>query len=176
MAESDPYVEMYSISTNCDQEEFKAACKIYAKTVVNEYGLAADVSDLSWEISARAKTRAGAVKHRNGNPESISITWEFFQKKGWRAVAKTVRHELIHVHLLNTQNEDGHGEMFKQYAEKLDTRVHCERFSDPKWWVTCTNCGGEIPRYRRSKLVKNPEKYKCSECGGGFVVKEVAPR
>ncbi|WP_231187495.1 hypothetical protein [Haladaptatus sp. DYF46] len=49
---------------------------------------------------------------------------------------------------------------------------HCERFTAPKWWLVCKGCGGRSARYRRSKTVRNPEQYCCSECGGSFRVED----
>ena len=34
-----------------------------------------------------------------------------------------------------------------------------------KYLLACTKCGKEIVRYRRSKVVLHPEKYRC-KCGG----------
>ncbi|MFB9809629.1 hypothetical protein ACFFQF_33845 [Haladaptatus pallidirubidus] len=36
----------------------------------------------------------------------------------------------------------------------------------------CEDWGGRIARYRRSKTVRNPEQYSCSECGGSFRVEK----
>jgi predicted SprT family Zn-dependent metalloprotease len=55
-------------------------------------------------------------------------------------------------------------------AEELETHVHCERFTPPEWWVRCTDCEVALPRYRRSKLVEQPDKYRCGDCGGQFRV------
>jgi predicted SprT family Zn-dependent metalloprotease len=172
MSQRKSLVNFCSISPDCSRQEFLAACKIYAREVVDKHGINVNVSDLSWEVSMRAKRRAAAVKHLNGDPKSICITWEFFQEKGWSNVAETIRHELIHVHLLNKNSDEiGHGEKFEMYADKLDTSTYCERFSEPKWWIVCEDCGGRIARYRRSKVVKSPENYECSSCGGRLYVK-----
>jgi SprT-like protein len=40
------------------------------------------------------------------------------------------------------------------------------QFAEPDWWVVCEQCGTRLARYRRSKLVKNPEEYACGECSG----------
>jgi len=55
-------------------------------------------------------------------------------------------------------------------VSELDTQVHCERFAEPNWWVTCTDCENRMGRYRRSKLVTNPENYHCGNCGGRLQV------
>lgn len=164
--------EWFEISTDCSQDEFLSVVKVYARKVVSEYDLDVDISSLTWEVSTRAKRRAGAVKHVNGEPSSVSITWEYFKQNGWMDTASTVRHELIHVHLLNLKNDASHGMEFKKWAKRLDTSLHCDLFVEPKWWIVCQCCESEIARYRKSKLVEHPEKYRCRNCGGEFQVKE----
>nr|WP_305794436.1 SprT-like domain-containing protein [Halomarina rubra] len=125
---------------------------------------------MDWEVSKRAKRRAGAVRHRDGEPLAVSLTWEQFQERGWGAAAETIRHELLHVHLLNEHGDAGHGERFRTLAEQLQTGVRCERFADPNWWVVCEDCGSRLARYRRSKLVTDTASYRCGGCGGSFRV------
>jgi predicted SprT family Zn-dependent metalloprotease len=160
----------YRIDADCTRAEFLAVCKVYARDVVDAHDLTVAVSDLDWAVSTRAKRRAGVVEHRDGTPETIKLTWEHFESKGWPAVAATVRHELIHVHLLNEADDASHGERFRRLADRLDTSVRCERFADPKYWVVCDDCGTRLARYRRSKLVERPERYACGDCGGPLSV------
>lgn len=163
-------LDRYAVTPECSHEEFLAAAKLYAREVVGRHGLAVDVSRLDWAVSTRAKRRAGAVTYRDGEPEAVKLTWGQFENEGWRAAAETVRHELVHVHLINEADDPSHGEAFRRLAGRLDTHVHCERFADPEWWVTCIDCGVRLARYRRSKLVREPERYACGDCGGAFRV------
>lgn len=32
--------------------------------------------------------------------------------------------------------------------------------------VECTSCGNKIGRYRKSHIIKNPEKFRCEVCHG----------
>ncbi|MWG34626.1 SprT-like domain-containing protein [Halomarina oriensis] len=161
-----PDVAYYALDSEVSVEEFLAVSKVYARDVVRAYDLSVSVSALDWEVSKRAKRRAGAVKHRDGEPLAVSLTWEHFQERGWGAAAETVRHELLHVHLLNEHDDPSHGERFRTLADRLQTGVHCERFADPNWWVVCASCGSRLARYRRSKLVAETEAYRCGGCGG----------
>ena len=34
--------------------------------------------------------------------------------------------------------------------------------------VECTSCGNIIGRYRKSHIIKNPEKFRCEVCHGKF--------
>ena len=167
-----PDPNRYSITRPCTHEEFLAVAKVYAREVVRTMDLSVSVSDLSWTVSTRAQRRAGATTYRNGTPSAITLAWKQFESRGWEATASTIRHELLHVHLLNEDVGAGHGEEFRTLADVLDTPVHCQRFSTPKWWVTCTECDARIPRYRRSKLVRNPSAYSCGSCGGALDVEQ----
>lgn len=160
----------YAITPDCTHEEFLAVAKVYAREVVDRHDLTATVSDLDWRVSTRAKRRAGAVEYRDGEPKAVVLAWGQFAERGWAAVAETVRHELIHVHLLNEESEPGHGSAFRRLADRLNATVHCDRFSEPKWWVVCVDCDARLARYRRSKLVTEPERYRCRNCGGDFRV------
>ncbi len=162
----------YAVDADCSRQEFLAASKLYARDVVVSHGLDVDVSNLDWEVSARAKRRAGAVRHTDGDPEAIVLAWKQFDERGWSATASTIRHELAHVHLLNKDGDGSHGPAFQQLAEALETHVHCERFTEPTWWIMCVDCGTRAARYRRSKLVRNPEHYTCGECGGDVRVEQ----
>lgn len=159
-------VDRYAVSAECSHEELLAAAKVYARAVVARHGLTVDVTGLDWEVSIRAKRRAGAVRYRDGDPESVALTWAHFANQGWSATAATVRHELVHVHLLNEAGDPSHGPAFERLADLLDAPVNCERFAPPKYWVTCRDCGQRLARYRRSKVVEHPDRYECGACGG----------
>lgn len=159
-------VSAYAVSPESTRREFLAAAKLYAREVVDAHGLTVAVDTLNWEVSARAKRRAGAVKHCDGTPETVSLTWDFFAEKGWEQTTEIVRHELAHVHLLNEADDGGHGPAFEALAERLRAPRHCERFVGPAWWVRCVDCSVELARYRASKLVEHPERYACGACGG----------
>ena len=166
----------YKISSDCSQKELLAVSKVYSREVVRKYELSVEVSKLDWKISVNAKRRAGVVEYCDDTPKAIKLTWEYFKTKGWEAIAETIRHELIHVHLINEGSDSGHGKKFKNLADILDTDIFCDNFTNPAWWVICKDCGGRIPRYRQSKLVKNPHNYECSECGGQFIIEETKGR
>jgi predicted SprT family Zn-dependent metalloprotease len=163
-------LDRYAVAPDATHEEFLAAAKLYARAVVDRHDLAVDVSALDWEVSTRAKRRGGAVLYRDGEAETVRLTWGQFANGGWATAMATVRHELLHVHLITAADDPSHGERFRTLADELDTHVRCERFADPEWWVTCVDCSVRLARYRRSKLVEQPGQYRCGDCGGAFRV------
>lgn len=160
----------FAVGPDSSRAELLAVARVYARAVVAHHDLDVTVSDLEWSVSTRAKRRAGVVKHRDGDPEAVVLTWAQFRNRGWAATASTVRHELIHVHRLNVADDPSHGEAFRRLADRLDTDVHCDRFVAPAWWVDCEACDARLARYRRSKLVKHPDRYRCGSCGGRLTV------
>lgn len=164
-------VSRYAVSRDSTQREFLAAAKLYARDVVESTALSVDVDALEWEVSTRAKRRAGGVKHRDGEPRVVSLTWDYFQHAGWEPTAGIVRHELIHAHLLAEAGDASHGDAFERLAEALEAPRYCERFSEPKWWVCCTKCDNRLARYRTSSLTEHPERYACGDCGGRLRVR-----
>jgi len=166
----DDILDRFAVDDAASDEQFLAAAKLYAREVVERHDLSVDVSRLELSVSKRANRRAGAVKHRDGEPEEVVLTWDHFSEHGWEAAASTIRHELIHVHLLEEDDDPTHGAAFEELAAELDAPINCERFTDPEWWVICEDCEARIARYRRSKLVEQPEQYVCRDCGGAFRV------
>ncbi|MEF8839647.1 MAG: hypothetical protein V5A24_07715 [Haloarculaceae archaeon] len=83
----------YEISSARSAEEFLAVSRVYAREIVAEHDLSVDRTALQWDVSKRAKRRAGAVKHSDGTPESIVITWAYFEEMGWEKTAETIRQE-----------------------------------------------------------------------------------
>lgn len=156
----------YEVTPDCSNQEFLAAARIYARDVVDAYNLTITVSNLEWEVSTRAKRRAGAVKYEDGTPTTVVLTWGQFDEQGWPAMASTIRHELIHVHLLNEDEDGSHGSEFETLAERLHTTTNCELFTEPEWWVKCQSCNTQLPRYRKSKLVTDTDSYRCGRCNG----------
>lgn len=166
-------VAYFSIPRSASEREFLSTAKVYARHVVAVHDLGVAVSDLEWELSKRAKRRAGAVLAEDGTPTTVRLTWAAFEANGWRSAAETIRHELVHVHLLEEHGDGSHGPRFDRLADELDTSRYCEPFAEPRWWVTCRECGERVARYRRSKLIERPEEYRCGACGGSLSVQRV---
>ncbi|WP_227377904.1 SprT family zinc-dependent metalloprotease [Haladaptatus halobius] len=145
----------------------------HAATVAADHFPALPVERIDWEISERTQRTAGVTTYDPQTDEiTISLTWDAYDSQGWEQFSETVRHELIHAWQYHEPGEADHGRTFVRWTDVLDTSQHCERFTAPKWWLVCEDCGGRTARYRRSKTVRNPEQYRCSKCGGSIRVKE----
>jgi predicted SprT family Zn-dependent metalloprotease len=172
-------------------EELILGSRAYCREATREYDIDVEFSLVDWEVSTRAKRRAAAVKRpkipdaevgtpvdwsaaaeRVGTsvPElrncTLSLTWaafESFEVGEWTA---TLRHELIHVEQFQRYGTTDHGPAFKERAGTVDASVRCPPFADPKFVLTCENCGSVVGRrYRECKLVREHEQYRSSCCG-----------
>lgn len=133
-----------------------------------------DPARIEWEVSHRAKRRAGAcLFHPDSGRITIRLTWAAYEAFGWERFAGTIRHELIHALEFDERGESGHGPFFERWAERLDAPRHCPRFSPPAYWIRCADCDHRSARYRRSKVVTDPGRYRCGSCGGRLTVEEV---
>ena len=174
-------------------EELILGSRAYCREATREYDIDVEFSLVDWEVSTRAKRRAAAVKRpqipdaevgspvdwhaaaeRVGTPIpelrncTLSLTWaafESFEVGEWTA---TLRHELIHVEQFQRYGTTDHGPAFKERAAAVDASVRCPPFADPKFVLTCEDCGSVVGRrYRECKLVREHEQYRSSCCGAG---------
>ncbi|RBI60127.1 sprT domain-containing protein [halophilic archaeon] len=149
--------------------------RTHAANIAAEHFPKFPVESIDWEVSEQAQRQAGVTEY-NPDTESVTIrlTWDAYQEFGWQQYSKTVRHELVHAWQYWQFDEADHGETFARWTDPLGIDQHCERFTSPKWWLVCVDCGQRIGRYRRSKTVRNPENDQCSDCGGNLRV-EASP-
>ncbi|WP_231188317.1 SprT-like domain-containing protein [Haladaptatus sp. DYF46] len=145
----------------------------HAADVAAEHFPDLPIEAIGWDVSHRAKRRAGVTKYDPDTDEiTIRLSWDAFEQHGREQFSSTVRHELIHAWQYHEFGEADHGETFTRWTDTLDATQYCERFKSPNWWVICTECNGRLARYQRSKVVKHPENYRCGECGGSLRSKE----
>ncbi|MFB9807488.1 SprT-like domain-containing protein [Haladaptatus pallidirubidus] len=146
--------------------------QVHAADVAAEHSSNLPVEAITWKVSHRAKRQAGTKYDPTTEAITIALTWTPDEHHGWEQFSSTVCHELIHAWQYHEFGKADHGATFTRWTDRLNTSQHCERFTTPKWWLVCENCGGRIARYRRSKIVRNPEQYSCGECGGSIHVEE----
>lgn len=164
------------IASECEDEtteprtkkELRDRAAAHALEVAQEHFPELPVEDITWQTSTRMKASAGKAIYRpDGDSDDdeviVRLSWNAYQQYGWEKFARVVRHELIHVWQYHTHGKGGHGWTFEQWVEALDTDRTCEMFEAPKYWVICDSCGMKMPRYKRSKVVQNPEDYRCPD-------------
>lgn len=137
-------------------------------------------------INKRAKSRFGACKRKRNLIGKYSYTIEFAEElmQCTSNQAKTVIvHELLHT----CPGCFNHGQKWKEYAQIVQNKMEIyvkrtesyealglvkpETKEKIKYTVKCSGCGMEFPRKRMSKLVKNPERYRCGKCGNMLYLK-----
>ena len=153
-------------------DEIVARARIHSR----EVDLDIDRSALSWEVSVRAKRRAGACRW-NATQEraTIVLSRRAYEAYDWTEFAAVVRHELIHAWEFQHFGESGHGERFRRQARRLEAPRHCRSFTDPRYVLRCLEdgCDWQGARHRASKPVTAPERYRCGSCGGSYEVEHV---
>ena len=136
-------------------------------------------------INRRATGRFGACfADRRSGTFRIEIS-DMLLGAAEKVCCQTLAHEVLHT-CYGCQN---HKKRWRQYAEKLNEaygyqiartdspeRLGVEKKSVVRYWVVCTQCGAEIPRQRRSRLIEHPEAYRCAKCGGKLIVRRPEER
>ncbi|WP_436924238.1 SprT-like domain-containing protein [Halosimplex amylolyticum] len=169
----------------------------YCKDVRREWLVDVRFDLVEWEVSTRAKRRAAALKRpkipeaevgtpidwesttaaggrrADGRPfpATLSLTWDAFDAFDREQWESTLRHELVHLEQYQHCGTTDHGSAFKARARELDTEVHCETFSDPKYVLRCAECDALVARrYKDCKLVRRAEEYRSSCCQAALAV------
>jgi predicted SprT family Zn-dependent metalloprotease len=141
---------------------------VYAESV----DIDVDHDAITWEVSKRARRRAGACSYdADADEVTIRLTWGAYEAHGWRQFTDTIRHELVHAWEFQTYGSAGHGQRFREQAAAIDAPRHCEAFADARLELACNGeCGWVAERHRASKPVQNPDAYRCPDCGDDLVV------
>ena len=131
-------------------------------------------------INRRATGRFGACfANRRSGTFLIEIS-DVLLTASQKACCQTLAHEVLHT-CYGCQN---HKKRWHRYADMMNRaygytisrtespeRLGVEGKSVVRYVVECTQCGAEIPRARRSRLVEHPEDYRCAKCGGKLTLK-----
>ncbi len=158
------------------EDEIVARARIHARDVVDENGLAVDLTALEWDVSARARRRAGACRwHADRGVATIVLARRAYERYEWPAFAGIVRHELVHAWEFQQFGESGHGDRFREQAAALEAPRYCEAFTEPRYVLRCltADCDWRAKRHRASKPVASPDQYRCGDCGGSYEVEHV---
>lgn len=137
-----------------------------------------------WEINTRAKKRWGQCRILpNGKSFEISISKRLIDDNVPDKSAKsTIIHELLHT----CEGCHNHSSKWKKLASYVNSRLgydikRCASsaeygiYDEPashnvKYLVKCIKCGKTYERERKSKIIKNPKRYRCGLCGSELVL------
>jgi predicted SprT family Zn-dependent metalloprotease len=135
-----------------------------------------DHARIDWELSERAKRRAGACLYdRDTGRVTIRLTWAAYRAYGWASFSGVVRHEVIHAWEYQRFGESDHGDRFRTLADELDAPLRCPAFATPRLRLACTHevCSWTLGRHRASAVVTRPGRRRCGACGRRYVVEHV---
>ncbi len=154
-----------------DEDALLARASSYASTV----DIAVDLDAVSWEISDRAKRRAGVCLYNGDGSVTIRLTWDAYQSYGWTEFTDVIRHELVHAWEFQQYGESDHGERFRRKADEVGASRHCRTFAEPRVRLRCTDddCGWTADRHRASTVVTDPADRRCGTCGARYLVEHV---
>jgi predicted SprT family Zn-dependent metalloprotease len=175
-------------------ETLRSWAERYARRTVSATDLAVDLSLVEWDVSKRAKRRAGAVlstpppgaevgvpldwtetpeRHRRC---TVRLTWAAHETHGVESTAAVLRHELVHVEQVQRFGRADHGPAFRERAVALEAPRHCEPFTPARYLLYCRECGDVTARrHRRSKPVRRPDRYRSGCCSAPLAVEERDP-
>ena len=128
-------------------------------------------------INSRRRTILGTCeKQKSGEYKIVLSEFVLSDEAG---VKNVIAHEVLHT----CDGCSNHGSLWSAYAKLLGNatgqqikrtgkseRADEMRLNAP-YTLVCRKCGREFHRYKRSALVKRPERYRCT-CGGRIAVKK----
>ena len=128
-----------------------------------------DWSDAQVGLSPRMTRAMGNARSKGPkeDPEyQINISGPALENHGWDEIEETIRHEAIHIWQYQNIGKADHGPTFERWAKRFDVTKYADKpAQDFNYVIECANCGVIGGRTRRSKIIKHPEKYRCSGCG-----------
>ena len=114
--------------------------------------------EVSIKISGRLKKAMANVRAKDNfikyNPKLFSLDY--------KEIIGTIAHELVHAELERGDNDA----YFQSTCELAGIPLHAETIGVDNYWVlTCPNHGVVARRTRKSKVIKQADRYHCSQCG-----------
>lgn len=114
--------------------------------------------------------RVTNTQTKNGH-HAIIINERIYDDGNEDGFIDTVRHELAHAICYAIHGESQrHNDNWKQMAQRLGadpSSSHHKRdmSSEYDYYITCTECGNEAGRMKRSKVIQEPFNRMCGKCG-----------
>lgn len=135
------------------------------------------------KINNRAKRRLGCCKKSivNGKPQYEIEISAMLEKEDDKKIKEVIHHELLHT----CKGCLNHGQKWKSLAAKVNhvydynitTTTHFDQMDEGddsrfKFMIRCVKCGNTSYRMKKSKVINQPESYRCSKCGGSLEIIE----
>ena len=134
-------------------------------------------------INKRAKKKVGTCKkvtNKEGMTSYIIDISYYLEKEKDDILTNVIAHELIHT----CPGAYNHGPIWKKYVEIVNKSMNLnvtttykgsivkemEINHNYRYLVKCQNCGKEIYRERKSKVINNSNNYVCAACKGRLKV------
>lgn len=127
-------------------------------------------------LNSRRKTILGSCERIKSGEYKIILS-SVVLEGGEDEVRAVIAHEILH----SCRGCANHGKLWQKYAARLGEMIGCEikrtalsesaeklREAAP-YILRCQSCGQEIRRFRKSAVVKHPERYRCA-CGGKLIL------
>lgn len=135
-------------------------------------------------INMRARKRFAACKRVKGSSNYEIEVGEMLLRVNEKLVKSILAHEILHT----CQGCYNHGSTWKTYADQMNQAygyeisttttyealgLHApEQNKRINYVITCQNCGQQMYRQKRSRLVAHIDEYRC-KCGGKLVCRKV---
>ena len=135
------------------------------------------------KANSRAKRRLGCCKksEKMGKAEYQIEISAMMEERTDQEIKEIIHHELLHT----CKGCLNHGQKWKLLADKVNnaygyhikTRAEMPGSEDRqkrhfRYEIRCTKCGNTGYRMKKSKVVMQPDHYRCSKCGGRLSVTE----
>jgi len=135
-----------------------------------------------WSVNTRAKKRWGQCKRVSFNTFEINISALLLDDNVNDQTAKNViAHELLHT----VKGCFAHKGKWKLLAKEINESLPhyniktTDKFEDigtdikpqkPKYIISCDNCSFKAERYKMSRVIKYPYRYRCPKCNGKLII------
>lgn len=146
---------------------------------IKRAGIRPSLEIFSYEFNGRAKKRLGCCKKTyQGGTLGFKIE---ISNRLMTSEEKKIKEVLIHEILHTCKGCFDHGQRWKHYARIMNKvyGYNISRTADAgavedeyKYKIICQRCGIVSYRIRKTKVIDQPENYRCSKCGGRLTVKK----
>ncbi len=162
---------------------------LLARAIAQARALGIPVSgriDPAVRLNTRAQKRFGCCRGSAKQGFVIELA-AALPAAGEAACLQTLAHEVLHT-CPGCQN---HGDKWKSYAARMNRAYgyNIRRTDRPeqlgvqlpqqppryRWCILCTGCGRRSYRQKATPVTRQPDRYRCSRCGGRLTVQPVDP-